>query len=650
MKTLFKTFAVLALALSITGNVRAQNHTQSLSVTTSPLTITADGNYNSVLVRENSATPTAVFSITLAGSSTALNYPAGTQFVFYGNFTNGTILGTIVATTSGPFSFVAVESSGPPSQSVKNTIISGGSSGNATSIQGLSVSSTAPSGVQCLQSNSGDTQALWGSCSGTAGVTNFSAGNLSPLFTSSVATSTTTPALTFSLSTAAANTVFANCTGSTAAPSYCSLTGAMLPNPSASTLGGVESLSVVSHNFLTGISTSGVPTQAQPAYSDISGTPTATSVALTMPSWFAVAGSPVAPNGTLAVTAAAAQTSHQVIGTCGSATSFAPCALVAGDIPSAIPIANIGSAGLSATAPITIASTGAIAITGAAGQILAGASPTFTATPALGTDNSVAGTLQLANGSAAFHSILQSAATANNTVSLFATAPVTGDLVDCVTASTTCTLTDSGVLAANVLLAASPTNHSLMLGAGTQTLSALGAATNGQIPIGSTGANPVLATITAGNGITVANGAGTITLTPGTHEWTSSFGATSAIPLSSTRFLPPNGTTTPVSTETAAQMVAGRAMTFTSMHVDYTTVANGASASGAWTLRSCTPTTGLCSSASSSITCTVGNSAGSCNDTSHTLSVSAGDLIDIQVVENSTAGPASNISVTLEWY
>jgi hypothetical protein len=44
-----------------------------------------------------------------------------------------------------------------------------------------------------------------------------------------------------------------------------------LPVPSASTLGGVESLSVVAHNFLTGISTSGVPSQAQPAFTDISG-------------------------------------------------------------------------------------------------------------------------------------------------------------------------------------------------------------------------------------------------------------------------------------------------------------------------------------------------------------------------------------------
>lgn len=45
-----------------------------------------------------------------------------------------------------------------------------------------------------------------------------------------------------------------------------------LPNPSASTLGGIESIAAVSHNFLTSISTSGVPAQAQPAFSDISST------------------------------------------------------------------------------------------------------------------------------------------------------------------------------------------------------------------------------------------------------------------------------------------------------------------------------------------------------------------------------------------
>lgn len=64
------------------------------------------------------------------------------------------------------------------------------------------------------------------------------------------------------------------------------------------------------------------------------GSGTVTSVAATVPSWLAITGSPITTSGTLAIAAATGQTSHQVIGTCGTTTSFAPCALVAGDLPS----------------------------------------------------------------------------------------------------------------------------------------------------------------------------------------------------------------------------------------------------------------------------------------------------------------------------
>lgn len=65
---------------------------------------------------------------------------------------------------------------------------------------------------------------------GNGTVTNFSAGDLSPLFTTTEATTTTTPALTFSLSTATANTVFGNNTGSTAAPGFQTLVDAQVPD------------------------------------------------------------------------------------------------------------------------------------------------------------------------------------------------------------------------------------------------------------------------------------------------------------------------------------------------------------------------------------------------------------------------------------
>lgn len=57
------------------------------------------------------------------------------------------------------------------------------------------------------------------------------------------------------------------------------------------------------------------------------------------------------------------------------------------------------------------------------------------------------------------------------------------------------------------------TDHSILLGSGTAAITPLGAATNGQLPIGSTGADPVLANITeTGSALTVTNGAGTINL------------------------------------------------------------------------------------------------------------------------------------------
>jgi hypothetical protein len=56
------------------------------------------------------------------------------------------------------------------------------------------------------------------------------------------------------------------------------------------------------------------------------------------------------------------------------------------------------------------------------------------------------------------------------------------------------------------------TSNSLFVGNGTSALTALGVATNGQIPIGRTGLSPVLATLTAGTNVSVTNGAGSITI------------------------------------------------------------------------------------------------------------------------------------------
>ena len=78
--------------------------------------------------------------------------------------------------------------------------------------------------------------------------------------------------LTFTKATQSANTVWAGPTsGSAAQPAFRALVGADLPNPSASTLGGIQSYVGVGSQWIRSISTSGVPSSSQPAFTDISG-------------------------------------------------------------------------------------------------------------------------------------------------------------------------------------------------------------------------------------------------------------------------------------------------------------------------------------------------------------------------------------------
>lgn len=79
--------------------------------------------------------------------------------------------------------------------------------------------------------------------------------------------------LTGSLAVQNANKVWAGpTTGADAAPAFRALVGADLPNPSASTLGGIQSFAGSSSQWVRSISTSGVPASSQPAFTDISGT------------------------------------------------------------------------------------------------------------------------------------------------------------------------------------------------------------------------------------------------------------------------------------------------------------------------------------------------------------------------------------------
>ena len=66
---------------------------------------------------------------------------------------------------------------------------------------------------------------------------------------------------------------------------------------------------------------------------------------------------------------------------------------------------------------------------------------------------------------------------------------------------------------AGTMNSSSLTTHSLLIGgANSHTINSLGVASNGQLAIGSTGADPVLATLSAGTGVSIVNTAGAITI------------------------------------------------------------------------------------------------------------------------------------------
>lgn len=95
--------------------------------------------------------------------------------------------------------------------------------------------------------------------------------SLPGIFTVSGSPITSSGTLSASLASQTSNTFWAAPNGSSGAPAFRTIVGADLPNPSASTLGGVQSYTSVSHQWINSISTAGVPTGSQPAFTDISG-------------------------------------------------------------------------------------------------------------------------------------------------------------------------------------------------------------------------------------------------------------------------------------------------------------------------------------------------------------------------------------------
>jgi hypothetical protein len=187
--------------------------------------------------------------------------------------TTGTILNrgaSVWAETSGP----TLGANGGTGGSI---ILKGATSGSVT--VGAKAAAGTATAFNLPVTNGSSNQVLITDGSGNTSWTTAGAGTVSSvglsmpaIFTVTNSPVTGTGTLTATLATETANTVWSGPnTGAASAPTFRALVGADLPNPSSSTLGGVESFAAVSSQWIRQISTSGVPTASQPAFTDISG-------------------------------------------------------------------------------------------------------------------------------------------------------------------------------------------------------------------------------------------------------------------------------------------------------------------------------------------------------------------------------------------
>jgi hypothetical protein len=200
--------------------------------------------------------------------------------------------------------------------------------------------------------------------SGIGTVTSFSSGNLSPLFITSVATSTSTPAQTFSLSNAAAAQLLGNPTGSTGSPQYFTVGTTDQLLGVAHTGGGLEG-----KTFIAGSGISVTPAAGSITIAATGGGGTVTSVTLTGDgvTSSSTPSSAVTASGTLPISTAIASANTVVAGpTSGSSSALTRRALVNADLPT-----SGVSAGSYTNSNITVNSQGIVtaASTGSGGGI-----------------------------------------------------------------------------------------------------------------------------------------------------------------------------------------------------------------------------------------------------------------------------------------
>ena len=212
-----------------------------------------------------------------SGGSQVVPSPKALTSILDRNFGAPSAQGTLLARGASTWGATATPILGIPG-SVTGSLGYAGSSGGTVTVQALNNTGTwtfkwptsaGTSGYVLATDGSGNTS--WLAVTGTGTVTSVGLA-LPGIFTISGSPVTAAGTLTGTLATQVKNLVWAGpSTGANAAPTFRSLVGADLPNPAASTLGGIESLSAVTSKWINQISTSGVPSATQPNFNDLLG-------------------------------------------------------------------------------------------------------------------------------------------------------------------------------------------------------------------------------------------------------------------------------------------------------------------------------------------------------------------------------------------
>lgn len=346
-----------------------------MTASTRGLTPDGDGSGTDEFLREDATwgVPPGVADLTLSGSGPyTLNSSTGTDVTF----SQGS--GITLTRNVNDLSIAAIDASATnelqtianTSNATSHTVTLSNSGGTVQLVEGtgvtLTTTGTSGAGIVTIAATN------------TGTVTNFSAGDLSPLFTTTEATTTTTPALSFSLSNAGANTYLGNATGSTAAPSY-TTAGSLTKTDDTNvtlTLGGAPTTSLLASTSLT------LGWTGQLAVSR-GGTGAGTLTGL------------LQGNGTSAVTAITnSSTVGQTLRVTGAST-YAWGALDLADtdaITGNLPVGNLNS-GTGASATTFWAGNGTWATpTGTAADLtIGGTGPTYTIESSTGTDVTISG-------------------------------------------------------------------------------------------------------------------------------------------------------------------------------------------------------------------------------------------------------------------